>query len=86
MTDQVFKYTLRLGANSIDMPDGAEILSVGIQEGQSVVWAPVTSENYTVFREILVAHTGVFLPDTVGRFLGTIQDNVDLVYHAFEVE
>ena len=90
----VYKYKLPLDDYvKIVMPKGAEIISVGEQEQELVIWAVVDStaieHRNKVFR---IAGTGHPLsrnlsngPDEKLLFIGTVQHSNGLVWHVFEV-
>lgn len=82
---KVFKYPLII-ANSqwLTLPSGSQILSVGEQVGQLVLWAMVDPENTNEPRKILVRGTGQPFDGTEGRFIDTVQAANGLVWHIFE--
>lgn len=68
----------------ISMPDGAEVLSVGLQHGLVTVWALVDPDALLVSRAFLIAGTGQpCLRRRLGRFIGTVFDGV-FVWHVWE--
>lgn len=84
----IWKFELReVGINSIEMPKGAEPLSVGQQGGQLVIWAVVNLDAGTTIRHFRVVFTGKPLARSEGvyAFLGTVQMPNGLVMHVFEV-
>lgn len=84
---KVFKYPLEVRSNVITVPFGAQILSVGQQNGQLCLWALVETEAREVQIEITVVGTGWDikgrLSDFVGGFLGTVQAGA-FVWHVFD--
>jgi len=71
----------------LQMPKGAQILSVQMQHGVPVIWALVDPDRDTpvVERQFHLAGTGHPLPNALGKFVGTFQMmNGDLVLHLFE--
>ncbi len=80
----IYKYVLD---ETIRMPDGAAIYSVGVQEGKAVVWALVDTDMPTVERKMMIVGTGWdFTHDPrlqTARFIGTIQQP-PFVWHVFE--
>jgi hypothetical protein len=85
MEKQIWKYKVE---NIIEMPKGAEILSVQIQNGEmfnACIWAKVSSENELEKRQFLVVGTGHTFDDTDMVYIGTYQDG-PFVWHLFEVK
>lgn len=85
----VFKYVLKPNI-TLTMPEGAEILSVGAQGEEAVMWARVDTDKEDQKRDFMVLGTGHPLPrDRVLEYVGTIQFmqgvSEGLVFHAFEV-
>jgi len=85
----VFKYVLKPEVTLI-MPEGAEILSVGAQGEEAVMWVHVDTDKEEEKRHFMVFDTGHPLPrDKVLEYVGTIQFmqgvSAGLVFHAFEV-
>lgn len=70
----------------IDMPIGAEPLSVQMQRGRPVLWALVNPEAPKVRRRFITVGTGhVFSEHHDVTFVGTFQMNDgDLVFHLFD--
>lgn len=94
---KIFKYPLPLlidgfnaqtGPCTIEVPAGGKILSVGVQEGQIMVWCAVDPlEKLMSDRRLFVAGTGKNdIPDSPAptRFLGTVQVGW-FVGHVFEM-
>lgn len=80
-------YTQPTVQQTINIPFGAEVLSVGMQQGVIQLWvwvnilAPEKARNFVIFG------TGHTIPDTLNlRFIGTVQlDEGSFIYHVFEV-
>ena len=71
-------------AQTIEMPGGAEILSVGVQHGKPRIWARVQPGLPTERRTILVRGTGHPM-NGGGAFLGTFQlHGGTLIFHVFD--
>ena len=84
---RIYKYVLLEADNqSIGMPTGAEILSVGEQNGELVMWARVNPDNPHGLRNIVIKGTGHPIgAHELGRFIGTvIMLGGRLVWHVFE--
>jgi len=84
---KIWKWTLQItDLQQIEMPIGAEILSVQVQHGLPQVWALVKESNETEKRTFITCGTGNPIPENIGRYLGTYQcDNGALVFHVFAV-
>ena len=89
MSKVIWKFGLasQPGHQSIEMPDGARILSFGLQgEYHRVltVWALCDPDAETVSKDLFLAWTGSFPPpeENFEYFIGTVQDGV-LVWHLF---
>lgn len=68
----------------IQMPDGAEFLSVSLQRGQPCMWCAVIPSNVLVARYFELRGTGHAFSGTEGEFLGTFQMmGAALVFHLF---
>lgn len=71
----------------LSMPEGAEILSVQVQDGIPVLWALVDTNKAPMVRNFRVFGTGnpvVIDQGKTARFVGTIQHEYSLVWHIFE--
>lgn len=71
---------------AIEMPEGAKVLSVGVQQGNPCIWAMVNARAPKVLRSFYVHGTGhrVDIPYDA-RFIGTIQLlDGGLVFHVFD--
>jgi hypothetical protein len=85
---KVFKYTVPQPnddyVSEVILPVSAQILSVGIQKDEMVIWARVEYPNEPKrARQLIVGNTGVALPFTNGRFIGTVESS-GVVWHVFE--
>jgi hypothetical protein len=90
----IYKYTLTLKPNILNIPKGAVFLCVGIQhrkglEGQpnisAQIWFLVDPSMPTESRVIDVYGTGEAMPDNPGQYLGTfLVDDGRFVWHVFE--
>lgn len=80
----VWKYALAIDdAQTIEIPEGAELLTVGNQNGELVLWARVNPSGDPVRREILIRGTGH--PIGGWPYVGSAQfaDGL-LVWHVFD--
>ena len=83
MAKQIWKYSLE---NVIEMPKGAEILMIDIQNGQmfnAQMWVKVDTENEMEKRIFEVIGTGQNFDDTNKKYVGTYQEG-PFVWHVFE--
>lgn len=89
MSDRIWKLPLRDFVNDIEVPRGAEALSVGLQDDEPVVW--IACDPETPWRDrhrFLLVFTGQApaIDHASLRkcdFLGTLQKRNGLVLHAF---
>ena len=87
MKQTIWKYDVMINdSQKIEMPQGANLLSVQIQNGIPCIWAIVNPMNAEVERVIQMAGTGHDMSERVmGAFLGTIQLNDGaLIFHVFD--
>ena len=80
----IYKYDVPLlDMVTMMMPVGAEVLSVGVQDGRVCLWAMVDPTTPLMSRVFYVCGTGG--PVNVGdaRFIGTVQMDF-FVWHIFE--
>jgi len=84
----IHKYTLTASDSAkYSMPEGADILTVQVQNGYPCIWAMVDTEREHNWREIRVVGTGHKIGEYENlRYIGTFQLEADaLVFHVFEV-
>ncbi len=81
----IWKYVFQINDKvEIEMPEGAQFLSVHPQGNQLCLWAYVPVEGKLVKRHLLIRGTGHDATN-VGRFIGTFQIwGGDFIFHAFE--
>jgi hypothetical protein len=87
MARTIWKYPLIHTSlpQEIKVPVGADLLSVGEQDGDIVLWAAVDPDcEPTATRQITIVGTGKTIPDGILRFIGTVQKQSGTVYHIFE--
>jgi hypothetical protein len=88
--ETIYKYPLKLtGEQTIEMPRGAEILSVQDQGGTICVWALVDTKSETKQYTFRIYGTGHELPEQCGMFermiyahVGSVQQD-GFVWHVF---
>jgi hypothetical protein len=88
MMKTVFKYDLD---SEIEMPEGAEILSLQCQRDKPCIWALVNPSEKMVKRYFLIQGTGHPVPQDgellKEKFVGTILvQHGSLVFHVWEVK
>lgn len=78
----IWKFT---ATEIVDMPEGAEILTVQMQGEDICLWAKVdpTTGSWTK-RRFLCLGTGHEIPDENLKYIGTIQTVDRFVWHIFE--
>lgn len=86
---RIWKWPLILtDYQSVDVPEGSEILTVQVQHGNPQLWALCDEEETTM--ETL--HIGMFgtgnpVPNNTGEYISTIQLFEDqLVFHVFNLD
>ena len=82
----IHKYTLDVYKNFwVNVKEGAEVLSVGMQHNNIVVWARVNPDNRTVARRFPVYGTGneIAPDDDALPLIGTVFQD-DFVWHVFD--
>ena len=86
MSRQIWKFPIDLARTvEIEMPYGAEPLSVQLQNGEICLWALVDTSERKVMREVCIVGTGhPYDPCEVGRYVGTVvTQGGALVWHVF---
>jgi hypothetical protein len=69
----------------LDMPEGAKILSLQVQNDMPCIWALVDPSAENVKRTFVIIGTGITLPKGEFDFVGTFQlEKLGLVFHVFE--
>jgi hypothetical protein len=82
---RVYKYDLKvIDQQIIEMPVGANLLTVQLQHGNLKLWAAVDS-NIMTKRSIVILGTGHEIDYTPEKYIGTFQMmNGNLVFHVFD--
>ena len=86
MSNRIYKYPLKpTGTQNVNMPDGARILCVQMQDGVGTLWALVDADsNSTTDRIIRIVGTGnTFQDSNLCDYIGTVLDD-GMVYHVWE--
>lgn len=89
MTDRtIWKYPFSITDRfTLDMPEGAQILTIQNQQDTATLWALVNPQSPRVTRHFIVVGTGhpISLTWARSRYLGTVQQyDGHLVWHIFE--
>lgn len=80
----IWKFALPLkGLVCVEMPKGADLLSVDDQRGQICLWALCNTKADTVKRWFRIIGTGHQIDSEVGKFVATVQQD-SFVWHVFE--
>ena len=69
----IWKYELQVDRNEIEIPQGAAILSVQTQNERPCIWFELFADNPKETRVFEIFGTGHTLPNSPGRYIGTIQ-------------
>lgn len=85
----IYKYQLEVIEKQIvELPLGAQILTVQVQNGEPCIWAEVYNENKLVKRVFEIFGTGHELREGMGvdrKYIGTFQiHDGALVFHLYE--
>lgn len=83
---KILKYHINApGLDIIEIPEGAEILSVGHQNNVLYLWAKVEPKNKLIQRKIESFETGEDLSSHIRHFLGTVLlDDGKYVLHIYQ--
>lgn len=83
------KYLLPEGGRvTIQMPEGAEILTVQAQYDwgwETSLWVAALPDNRPAARTFHVLYAECAIPSAASKYIGTVQTGDVLVYHVFEV-
>jgi len=79
----IYKYTLHSQDCSLQLPKGAEILSVQLQNQIPTLWALVNPMTVTEERHICIVGTGWQVEDNM-KYITTYMDGY-FVWHVFEL-
>lgn len=89
MTRQIWEYALRLrlrmtDAQDLQMPAGAQVLSVGDKHETVCVWALVDVHAPMITHRIYIRGSSHSLSGVEGRYIGTVVQEGGLVWHVFD--
>jgi hypothetical protein len=82
MSRVIYKYEVNNGP--IQMPKGAEILTVQMQHGKPMLWALVDIDHSNESRAIVIIGTGHDFDFPDYKYIATFQDGA-YVWHVFEI-
>lgn len=88
MKKQIWKFDFSTTDNfELNLPKGAEILTVQTQHGRGRIWAICDTETKeTELRKFAIAGTGNPFDFTGKKYIGTYQEHEGrLVWHLFEI-
>ncbi len=86
MKHTIWKFPLELtNEQTLEMPDGAEILCLQLQHGIPTIWAKVDPDGYKVKRQVRIFGTGhPIRPTASTKYVGTFQaEGGLLIFHVF---
>ena len=82
----VYKYPVSLSVKfSFQIPQYAEVLSVGMQNGSPQMWVLLDPDARGIIRTFSIFGTGCEISHPNVEYVGTFQ-NGDLVWHLFELK
>lgn len=84
--ERIYKYPIPIEDNiTIELPEGARVLTVQIQKGKPYIWAKVDPNAPKIKRYFKLFGTGHQISNT-NKYIGTFQIyEGDLVFHLFEI-
>ena len=85
---RIWKVTLDVtDRQNINIPQGAKLLTVQVQEGRDPQLWFLCNENEPMSTRIIAIYgTGNPIPDDPGEYISTFQEfNGELVWHVFEI-
>lgn len=87
---KVYKWSLPKGKDrfSLEIPQGAMLLTAHVQHGSPVIWALIDPEAPAEKRDFIVLETGEQLPELPGipHYIATFQfDAGNYILHLFEI-
>jgi len=81
---KIYKYPIRPNIKTYELPKNARILSVGVQNGEIMIWVLVDPDAERENRIIEIFPTGfVDIDNATRNFIGTVFIG-DFVFHVFE--
>lgn len=84
MNQRIYKYKLKItDIQCVSLPEGAELLSVGNQNGNLCLWARVDPDRPEETLTIEIIGTGNPIPEAKRSFIGTVIID-PFVWHVYE--
>lgn len=83
MTHVVWKYTLMPFHSTLQIPFGAKVLTVGVQDGEVRLWVEADPTRADEERRFLTVPTGIEVDLHNTTYVGTFFLD-DLVFHVYE--
>ena len=84
MAQTIWKYPLAITDEQLlDMPEGAQLLTVQVQGDQLVLWAQVCPDHPTVNRRIVIFGSAHPMDCAYGKYVATVQTG-SLVLHVYD--
>ncbi len=82
----IHKFPIFLGTQLLMLPQGSNVLAVGSQGPQLVLWALANPSAPLEQIKVTVVWTGQPVREDAGRFIGTVATDDGLVWHVFVSE
>ena len=87
----IYKYPIIIHDHiSIEMPQGAKVLTVQMQRGIPCIWATVDPDNEPATKYFRLAGTGHPITERTSqllKYIGSFQmEEETLIFHLFEIE
>ena len=80
---KIYEYQLALAESQyVAMPEGAEVLSIGLQNGIITIWVKVEPQNPSIAYAFYIAGTGGEVPNNT-EFIGTVMQD-RFVWYVFQ--
>jgi hypothetical protein len=82
----IYKYPLPMDDEAgIQIPTGAQVLAVQVQNENPYIWALVETDAPPIIRRFCIRGTGHTFKGNEGKYIGTFQlYDGNLVFHVFE--
>lgn len=85
MSHRIWKYPFEIADRFVlQLPQGARVLSVELQDEQPCLWAMVNAESTEELRRFALVGTGHLLPNGISTYIATFQQP-PFVWHLFEL-
>ena len=85
MRKKIWKYPIKLGPQTIDMPKGSVIRHFALQNDIPTLWVEVDSSAELVPRNFIIVGTGHTFENTSLTYIGTVVGHEGVfVWHLFQ--